>query len=602
MKNFLKIIRHNSLFLKMFLIMLVSIVAVSVLITFSTIRMSHNLFMETFSITNSKVLSQIKQEFESFSYSVVFTTMSVENNGTIKRSLIQDHVTSTDESSSVYTISQQMENIYSDSPNEANMIVLGENKRLFNMKYAHWPVTAQELLDHRITQYTRANPGTIMYQYVDGKITNDVPMLVATKALMERSTDNIYGYLYIPIRERDLREFYGGYTSKGNDVLLIDGSGQVVSSNKQEWIGQYESDLLAVAKDTEENNLEYQEVNVFDKDYLLLSASLPALDLYLINLVDQEMVLDNLVDTKEIVFISALIVLIAVVVVFLISRRITNSLRRLVRQISDMAKYDFGKPIDESGGYEARKIAIAFNYMLNELQEHVDELLQTQRRQRKAELEALQHQINPHFLYNTLTSVKFLVKEGKKEAAFDTIDALIPLLQNALGNVDETITVEQEVANIHNYVQINQMRYGDRIKVNSLISPDCLHYHLPKLVIQPFIENAFFHAFTKKKYGFIQILIAQRGDKLICEVIDTGDGMEVDKMQSKKGKRQLFSGIGVRNVHERIQLLYGPAYGVEITSEVGKGTKIKITLPLSDEKTKDITISKNNTKRRFLDG
>lgn len=108
--------------------------------------------------------------------------------------------------------------------------------------------------------------------------------------------------------------------------------------------------------------------------------------------------------------------------------------------------------------------------MLNELQDHVDILLKTQRQARKAELEALQHQINPHFLYNTLTSVKFMVKEGKKEEAFDTIDALIPLLQNALGNVDETITVEQEAANIEHYILINRMRYGNKIKVNTLIS------------------------------------------------------------------------------------------------------------------------------------
>ncbi|UOQ44214.1 sensor histidine kinase [Halobacillus salinarum] len=602
MDRLLVIIRRNSLFLKMFLVMLLSIVAVSVLITFSTIRMSNNLFMNTFSITNTKVLTQIKQQFENFSYSVVYTAMNVENNGTIKRMLTKENLTSLEASNSFYTIEEQMERMYYDHPNEANMMILGKNERLFNMKYMNWPVPADTLIHHRITQETRAHPKEILYQFVPaGEITNGKPMIVATKALMERSTNNIYGYLFIPIRELDLRTFYEGFTSKGNDVLVVNGSGQIISSNDTDLIGKREKELLTLAQDTEENSLKYKNVHVFGKDYMLLTASLPALDMYLVNLVDKEMVLENLVDTKEIVLISAAIVLIAVSIVFIISRRITNSLRRLVRQISNMAKYDFNVPVDESGGYEARKIAHAFNYMLNELQEHVEVLLKTQRNQRKAELEALQHQINPHFLYNTLTSVKFLVKEGKKQEAFDTIDALIPLLQNALGNVDETISVEQEVTNIHNYVLINQMRYGDRIKVNSLISPDCLHYHLPKLVIQPFIENAFFHAFTEKKHGYIQIMIAQRDDKLVCEVIDTGDGMKIDTMRHK-GKRQLFSGLGVRNVHERIQLLYGRDYGVEISSELKKGTKVKIILPLLDENSKNNTITKNNPKKRFLDG
>ncbi|MCF6409517.1 sensor histidine kinase [Pseudalkalibacillus salsuginis] len=603
MKRFIRTVQNNNLFIKMFLVMVISIISVSVLITFSTFRMSNNLFMETFSITNTKVLSQIKKQFESYSYSVVSRVINVQNNGTIKRLLTLDDISSLEASNSFYTIEDQLERIYSEVPHKANLIVLGKNRRLFNMKYMNWPVSADDLIDHRITQNTKAKPNEILYQFIpDSDITNGSQIIVATKALTERSTNNIYGYVYIPIRERDLRESYEGYTSEGNSILVVDGNGMIISSNEQDLIGRDTQDLLEHAEETEENGLEYQDVHVFGKDYMLLAEALPALDMYLVNLIDKEMVIDNLIDTKEIVLISIGIVLLAVGVVFIISRRMTTSISKLVRQISDMAKYDFSKPVEESGGYEARKIAHAFNYMLNELQEHVEVLLKTQRKQRKSELEALQYQINPHFLYNTLTSVKFLVKEGKKGAAFDTIDALIPLLQNALGNVDETITVEQEVTNIKNYVLINQTRYGDRVKVNTLIAPDCFHYHLPKLVIQPFIENAFFHGFTKKKQGFIQILIAKRDNKLICEVIDTGDGMQIDKIQSNKGKRQLFSGIGIRNVHERIQFLFGHAYGVQVSSELKKGTKVKIVLPLLEEMTKNNTKSKNNAKNDFLHG
>ncbi len=97
----------------------------------------------------------------------------------------------------------------------------------------------------------------------------------------------------------------------------------------------------------------------------------------------------------------------------------------------------------------------------------------------------------------------------------------------------------------------------------------------------------FFHAFTKKKHGYIQILMAQRENSLVCEIVDNGDGINEEKIDRKaigmKGKRQLFSGIGVRNVHERIQLLYGKNYGVNITSELNKGTKVVITLPIIEE-------------------
>ncbi|WP_407271328.1 sensor histidine kinase [Radiobacillus sp. PE A8.2] len=584
MKKLLKIIQNNNLFVKMFLVMVISIVSVSVLITFSTIRMSSSLFMETFSITNTKVLSQIKQRFEAFNYSVIVTAIDVQNNGTIKDVLTQEDGNSVQMNTSFYEITEQMERIYYDNPNDANMILLGANYHLFNMKYSNWPISAETLVNHPMTIKTRDNPNEILYQFDQSEATNGIPMIVATKALSERSTGNIYGYLYVPIREQNVREFYEGYTSQGNNVLVMDSHGKILSSNQRELVGDHALDLLTFTSEIEDNNLEHKEVNVFNKDYLMLSEYLPTLDLYIINLIDNDLVIDNLVDTREIILISIGIVLLAVLVVFIISRRMTVSLSRLINQISNMARYDFSKPVQEKGGYEARKMASAFNYMLNELHEYVNILMKTQQKQRKAELEALQYQINPHFLYNTLTSIKFLVKEGKKEAALETIDALIPLLQNALGNVDETITVEQEIVNMKNYVLINQTRYGDRIKVNYLISPDCLQYYLPKLVIQPFIENAFFHGFTDKKQGHIRILIAQKDNNLVCEVIDTGDGMKVDKTEKKlpylKAKRQLFSGIGVRNVHERIQLLYGKEYGVEITSELGQGTKVKITLPL----------------------
>jgi len=214
-------------------------------------------------------------------------------------------------------------------------------------------------------------------------------------------------------------------------------------------------------------------------------------------------------------------------------------------------------------------------------------LISTQEKQRKSELKALQHQINPHFIYNTLTSIKFMMNQGKKEEASQTIESFIVLLQNTISNLDEIITVEQEIENLKNYVQIMQTRYSDRINVHYFVSPTSLELYVPKLILQPFIENAFFHAFTHKKAGHIHILVAEKDNFLICEMIDDGDGMEQSATQTNapSKKNQLFSGIGVRNVHERIQLLYGLRYGVDISSEPGKGTKVEIRLPIEKKKT-----------------
>lgn len=578
-----RVLRNNSLFIKMFLIMVVSIIAVSLLITFSSIRMSANLFMDTFSISNTKALEQIEKRFEDYSFAIVSAMNEVQNNGTIKKVLTQEEGNAIEASKYTLDITRQIERIYPTVESyEANMIVLGNNQRLYNMNYSNWPVSWDVLRNHAITKKTVRRPNTLLYQYMPSTSFNNKPMIVATKALMERSTGEIYGVLYFPIREEQLKDFYEGYTSTENEVLLVNETGQVVSSNNEELIGDRAADVLGLAKEVENEESEFKDVHVFGKDYLLMSQYLPTYNMYLVNLVDKKAVLGNLVNTKEVLLISLGIVLIAVIIVFIISRRMTNSISRLVKQISTLSKHDFNKPVAETGGYEAKKIATAFNYMLNELQEYVDLVVLAQEKQRTAELMALQHQINPHFLYNTLASIKFMIQQGKKEKATDMIHALISLLQNALSNIDQTITVEQEIADLKNYVLINQARYGDGIKVNFFISPDCLDCQIPKLILQPFIENAFFHAFNEKKEGFVQILVSKKDGKLLCEIVDNGDGMEMKGDHTKediKEKRHLFSGIGIRNVHERIQLLYGTEYGVEITSEKGEGTKVKVELP-----------------------
>ena len=593
-KRALLILRNNSLFIKMFLIMVISIVAVSLLITFSSIRMSTDLYMDTFSITNTKALEQIEIRFEDYSFAIVSAMNEVQNNGTIKKVLTQKNERAIETWKSYHDVSRQIERIYPTVESyDANMIVLGENERLYNMNYSNWPVSWEGLRNHPITQYTINRPNTLLYQFVPSTSFSDEPLMVATKALMERSTGEVYGVVYFPIREEQWKGLYEGYTSAGNEVLLVNRAGQIVSSNKEEMIGDKADDLLALAKEVEDEELEFKDVKVFDTEYMLMSQYLPTYDMYLVNLVDKDAVLANLINTKEILLISLGIVLLAVIVVFLISRRITNSISRLVKQISTSAKHEFNRPIAETGGYEAKKIANAFNSMLNELQEYVGLVVQAQQKQRSAELMALQHQINPHFLYNTLASIKFMIQQGKKEKATDMIHALISLLQNALSNVDQTITVEQEIKDLKNYVLINQARYGEGIKVNFFISPDCLDYQLPKLILQPFIENAFFHAFNIQKEGFVQILVSEKGGNLLCEIVDNGDGMEIKGDHTKediKEKRHLFSGIGIRNVHERIQMLYGEEFGVEITSEIGNGTKVKVELPLQiSAKPKEIT-------------
>lgn len=571
----------HGLFIKMFLVMVVSIIAVSVTITYSTIRMSERLFMDTFSITNTKVIHQVKSNFETFSNSVATAANEVQQSGTIKNYLSQGDTTSLEMAKLYYNTHVQMDRAHLNVDDyELSMMVTGVNGRSFSTDRANWVADEEQIAALDLTKNTLEEPRKLLYQL---DMENGAPMIVVTKALIERTTDSIYGAFYLSIRESEFKRFYSSFTSEGNDILIMKADGSVLSSNRADMIGDAAPELLNEAAEIEEEGIDFREIEWQDTRQIMLAEHLPALDMYVVNLIDQEVVMDNLINTKTVVASSFLIVLAAVSIVFLISRRMTKSLSQLVREISALSKNNFDQYVTATGSFETKQLAYAFNDMLDELHNYVEELIQTQKKQRNAELAALQRQINPHFLYNTLTSVKIMVQQGNKEKAADTVNELISLLQNAVGNVHETMTVQAEIDNLKSYVFINQVRYGERIQVSYFIAPDCEELHVPKLIIQPFIENAFFHAFNQKTDGFIHIIIFKEENKIVCEIIDNGDGMQIDSrhaLPDSRRNRQLFSGIGVRNVHERIKLLYGSEFGVHISSNPGEGTHIRITLPI----------------------
>ncbi|MCE4047445.1 MULTISPECIES: cache domain-containing sensor histidine kinase [Bacillaceae] len=576
--------RHSNLFITMSLITVMIIIIVSITITWTTIRMSEQFFFDKFSITNAKVMNQVKESYEKYHYSVVLATNSIQQSIAIKDILTEKRETNAVQFQSIYQMSQLIKRV---EPNmaayEVGIIVVGAN----GLSYAtndrtFWPITDTELKESSLAEKTAENPNRLIYQY-DKRLNDDESgsYIVASRALVNRS-GYTYGAAYISIRENEFRKFYSSYTSPGNDVFLVDKEGVIVSSSLSEKVGSTSKELKEYASELGNSDHDDYLIGEFmGKEQIMMMEYVPAFDMYMFNIIDKHTAFGDLIDKKKIMLISLSIVIAALFIVLLVSRRLTNSLSSLVKQIESASDYDFDEYVAVSGTYETRKIGIAFNSMLDELHEYVDQLVLSQKQRRNAELAALQQQINPHFLYNTLASIKFIASKGNIAETEAMINSLISLLQNTIGDVNETITVDQEINNLRNYVLINQKRYGDSVKVNYFVAPNCHDILIPKLILQPFMENSFFHGFIHKPQGYIHVLVWHEGDCLICEIVDNGDGMVIaDEHLPQTKRKQQFSGIGIRNVHERIQLIYGESYGVEISSEVGEGTKVRITLPV----------------------
>jgi two-component system sensor histidine kinase YesM len=220
--------------------------------------------------------------------------------------------------------------------------------------------------------------------------------------------------------------------------------------------------------------------------------------------------------------------------------------------------------------------------------------------QKQAQLDALQSQINPHFLYNTLDSIRGLAYTEGAENTADMIEAMSAFFRYSIGGTNDLVELQQEIKSLDNYMHIQKYRFNNRYKVVKQIdsdSNDLLNYRLPKLTLQPLIENAIYHGLEKKTEGgeiILRIITTQ--SRLIISVIDNGVGMDDSTLRRLNEEFENESiaqlekpnsetrGVALVNVNARIKLLFGNNFGLTAYSTIGIGTEFQITLPLVETK------------------
>lgn len=235
---------------------------------------------------------------------------------------------------------------------------------------------------------------------------------------------------------------------------------------------------------------------------------------------------------------------------------------------------------------EIDELGNSYNQMLNRLEETIKQVKLEESLKKEAEIEALQYQLNPHFLYNTLNTIKWVAKIHKTPQISDAVSALVRLLQASLGKKGDFISLKEEIGLIQDYMAIQAFRYGDtvriRYEVDSLASV-CL---VPKMMLQPLVENALIHGLENSAIdGEITIRAWLDRDMLLCEVQDNGKGMDApEKMMDTQPRghsaKERMSGIGLSNIREKIKLYYGPDYKMHVISKPNFGTTVRLSLPI----------------------
>jgi two-component system sensor histidine kinase YesM len=282
-------------------------------------------------------------------------------------------------------------------------------------------------------------------------------------------------------------------------------------------------------------------------------------------------------------FLALVLILIAIYIATLFSYRISDPVKLLCDSMHEVEKGNLDVNIRIHTMNEFQELASSFNHMVKKIQGLMDNIYEAQKKKQQAELSVLQAQINPHFLYNTLDSLRWLAKIRNVDEIAEIISALENLLRASIGKTDELITIGQELENVRNYLAIQLFRYGNSFSVGYSIDPGILELLTLRLTLQPIVENAIYHGVEGLTHGEIQINIYPEHGNICFEVIDNGRGIDEERahliVEGKVDSNQKFSGIGIKNVDERIKLSFGMEFGIQIMKNEISGTKVLINIP-----------------------
>lgn len=274
----------------------------------------------------------------------------------------------------------------------------------------------------------------------------------------------------------------------------------------------------------------------------------------------------------------------------IISNIVTKPLRKLSEAITKVSAGDFEQQVEITTQDEIGEVAHCFNMMVCSIRELIEQNYVITLQEKESELAALQAQINPHFLYNTLDSLYWQAMEMESEELAESILALSQLFRLVLGQGKREVTVAHEVELVSRYLQIQKMRFTKRLEYSVTVDPGITKAKIPKLILQPFVENAIVHGFENLDVPCLLTVSGQLIDGKICfQIRDSGVGMRQDQIDAiweeepDRYRKQRIGRYAIKNIRERLQRKYQEDFTLDIQSEVGKGTLVTLIVPYEED-------------------
>ncbi len=420
-------------------------------------------------------------------------------------------------------------------------------------------------------------------------LTNRDDKVVLYREILDMAQKEKLGYIVIGVNQERFQELCRNLIQdEGDGVLIIDPNGEVLCS-----VGVFDEEVDQYLKSEEFIQRDYRERDAHfklhgyditcgqaDKNASIVCKAVPGYDLQMQILDIAYMPLTLLVG-----MLAGLLPLLAI-----ISNIVTNPLRKVSDAIRRFSVGDFEQRLEIDMNDEVGEVARCFNKMVGDIRTLIDENYVITLREKESELAALQAQINPHFLYNTLDSLYWQALEGECEEIAESILALSQLFRLVLSQGKKEVTVGQEMELVSRYLQIQNVRFSKRLHYDIFVEESVKKARIPKLVIQPFVENAVVHGFENVCTPCnLNVSARMKDGKLQFMVVDSGIGMNQNQMDSiwtqepDSYAKQRIGRYAIKNIKERLELRYHDDFLLDIKSEVGKGTTVILVVPYEEE-------------------
>ena len=461
-------------------------------------------------------------------------------------------------------------------------VVNASGKILYDLGYDDIP---QELFMKILAGIDQVSPRDSL-QYVHTYRSKD-KLVLGRRLYVFGSVKDPIGYIMIYIDEALIRNKIFSEVSfgKGSDIMLVSNDGFVMSAQSKEAIGTslMDSSLFSDIQVHLKNGENSFNTELDGRKYLITFAYNSQFDNFLVASIPKSYITDETYRINlTLLCLSAFLVLLSICCTTIVYISIVTPIRGMVSFCIKASEHLPSSGIADTSPDELGLLSGTIDAMLDKLHLLMEQNREEEIKKRRLELQMLQYQINPHFLFNTLDSLQWVAVINDVPVLAKGISSLSSLLRNTLVKKDELIELEEEINNLNDYFYIQKIRYGNSFDVEYRMAPDTLRHLLPRFILQPLAENAILHGASNSTIITITVSSYYTMEELIIEISDNGKGFSVQDENEKKEKSSL--GIGTSNVRERLRIYYGADNILQIISQEGKGTLCRITIPKNTEK------------------